>query len=478
MFDKIKTDWVNLSALGAIGVVSIGYVLFDSTFAETHFQFAFLNFPVFISEFLLMFCFFLFVLRILVQSSGFNKWSLLISGYFCFVLFKAFCGYLEWGPHALRNAALMYYPVFAVFGYTFFQKKYFTAWTNTLLVVIILLIFLNKQYYVYYTLSLFILATVLLSRLRNRLVRLCLGGVLLVVMPYIYLCVTARMMILAHLIFAGYIIAMGYFFLTWPHVLKLSIGGVCLVLIGFGMTKFAGTERLRSIFEYKSLIKIYQEFENRIEEQRGDFMLSDIKPGVYNPNDPVEKNYRIDWQKSEGIINRYQKNDDQLVDVIEFNGHNQNELFKANANNAVFRLFIWRDMFTELRKYRPVFGFSFGKPLRSVSLEILNWGKSEWGRDGWVAAHNSFFHMIYRAGMVGIVFIFSILAVLFIMIKGFLRIRSVPGILLCGLILSWFVAANFLIVLEIPYTAIPIWSLYGMTFAYYHSKIHIQPEKV
>jgi len=53
------------------------------------------------------------------------------------------------------------------------------------------------------------------------------------------------------------------------------------------------------------------------------------------------------------------------------------------------------------------------------------------------------------------------------MIKNFLLCRSLTGVLLCGIIVNWFVAANFLLIFELPYTAIPIWTLYGMTFAYF-----------
>ena len=139
-------------------------------------------------------------------------------------------------------------------------------------------------------------------------------------------------------------------------------------------------------------------------------------------------------------------------------------------NNAVFRILIWRDMLRDLAREKPILGFSFGKPLRSISLEILDWGASEWARDGWVEAHNSYLNIIYRAGMIGVLFVWAIFFVLFQMIKRFVQLKSVVGILLCGVIINWFVAANFLLIFELPYTAIPLWSLYGMTFAYCYRK--------
>jgi len=137
--------------------------------------------------------------------------------------------------------------------------------------------------------------------------------------------------------------------------------------------------------------------------------------------------------------------------------------------NTLFRLFIWRDMLIELIREKPILGFNFGKPLRSISLEVLHWGESEWRRDGWIGAHNSYLNMIYKAGIVGLSAILAIFVVLCSMIKKSVQCKSVIGVFLCGIIISWLVAANFLLILELPYTAIPIWTLFGLTYAYVQS---------
>ncbi len=137
-------------------------------------------------------------------------------------------------------------------------------------------------------------------------------------------------------------------------------------------------------------------------------------------------------------------------------------------DNAVFRLFIWRDMLADLKNEKLVLGSDFGKPFRSKSLEILHWGDGDWSRDGWIGAHNSYLEIIYRTGIVGMGLISVLFIVLFRMIRRFVVLKSVTGILLCGIIINWFVAANFLLIFELPYTAIPIWTIYGLTLAYYH----------
>jgi len=176
---------------------------------------------------------------------------------------------------------------------------------------------------------------------------------------------------------------------------------------------------------------------------------------LYNPDPPLNVS-RLGWLK------------EWLEDAPEagVKGETVGRNLEGAYSNAVFRLFIWRDMLTELIREKPILGFHFGKPLRSISLEILRWGESEWSRDRWIAAHNSYLNIIYRAGIIGLFAILGVFVILFEMIKKSIRCRSLIGVLLCGIIINWLVAANFLQILELPYTAIPFWALFGLTYAY------------
>ncbi len=86
--------------------------------------------------------------------------------------------------------------------------------------------------------------------------------------------------------------------------------------------------------------------------------------------------------------------------------------------------------------------------------------------DGWICLHNSYLDLVYRAGIVGILMITAIIAVLIWFTIVSLRKRSLTGILLTGILINWFIAANFLEILEMPYSAIPLWSLLGLICAY------------
>jgi len=123
-------------------------------------------------------------------------------------------------------------------------------------------------------------------------------------------------------------------------------------------------------------------------------------------------------------------------------------------------------MMQELWESRNVFGVGLAHPQRSKSIEILNWAHGEWARDGWITPHNSFLHLIYRAGVLGIGIIVVIFIILRGLIRDFIEKRSVVGVLLSGVIIYGLVAANFLLILELPYYAIPFWTIFGLTMAY------------
>ncbi len=142
---------------------------------------------------------------------------------------------------------------------------------------------------------------------------------------------------------------------------------------------------------------------------------------------------------------------------------------QEERGNMLFRLLLWRDMIEEFLHQSPsgkILGINFGKPQRSISLEIYGQASGEWSRDGWIAPHNSFLHLIYRGGIVGLLVVVGLFSVVGILTRKFVMLKSSTGIWLMSLFVYWMTFSNFLLCLELPYQAIPFWSLLGMTVAY------------
>ena len=556
---KISCFLDNLGLI-CIGLISIGYVLLHKMFAELHLQFFFLDFPIFIGEWLLFFCFVLFSVKCVINKYNPPKWQrYLLIGYFVFIISKTLLGYCHFGPLALRNAALFYYPAFAIFGYSFYRKDFFSAKRRTVLFLTIISIFIFRYFYGYWTFTLAALGFILIRSYPQKLIEYSMVLMLLACIPYSEFFQTARMMIVANVSSGLYLAGTLPFILRVKKEFKLAlmmfIGGVVML----GLFKFADFDAVKSVINFKKITEMFSLYNAKIEamgsyqmaerkevklynpekfrqtqragdvseeqmkteirkilgkhvkETIEDFSFEQLKDGTQKnvveevkkemwvslvgqvkeviqavPVDQIKEEMQLALEQGaiekaptifeEQVENKEEMSSDFIAEVKEEMqlALEQGAIEKAPTDpgeehytaNAVFRLFIWRDMLVELVNAKPILGFSFGKPLRSISLEALDWGADEWARDGWVGAHNSYLHIIYRAGVVGVLLIFSFLIILFKMIKKFILCKSLVGILLCSIIINWFMAANFLLIFELPYTAIPIWTIYGITLAF------------
>lgn len=580
--------------LTTIGLCCLGYVVFIKIFAEQHLQLPFLNFPVFVGEWLLLFCFIVFLVKCTINKQRLHRWQhYLLIAYFYFVILKAFWGYPQWGPLAFRHAALFYYPAFAIFGYAFYRRDFFSVKMCTVLLLLIFSIFITKKFLDYWILTLTALGVILIRSYPSsfKLIKFLMLLVLFSTVPYKYFFATARMMIVANFVTAVYLATMFYAILKVKKGVKLALSLVIMVVVILGLLEFANLGAVKSIVSFKRMAEVFREDDLIVKAQRDRYLWEEsAEVKLFNPDGKIsaltlevvseeKPEDKVEEEIRQVIIKQVQEKIEDLS-LAEFNKESQEryiqewielkELVMAKvekigegevsilagevawpsaeteisavkevkkeapevvveevkekmqqviiekakeeiqtasvdqvdkeippalvakvkeemqsdlereiqqeasakpgphyiSENSVFRLFIWRDMLVDLIKHKPIFGFDFGRPFRSISLEILDWGRGDWGRDGWIGAHNSYLEMIYRAGIVGILLILSFLVILFNMIKKSVLERSMTGILLCGIVINWFAAANFLLILELPYTAIPIWTIYGMTLAY------------
>lgn len=139
--------------------------------------------------------------------------------------------------------------------------------------------------------------------------------------------------------------------------------------------------------------------------------------------------------------------------------------------SILWRLFVWQDMVEDIIREKAFFGLDFGKPIRSASLERLRYvegtGWTLGENVGWLEPHNSYLHIIYRAGLFGIIFILYIFYIFILMSKYFITRKSFVGILLCSALLNYLIMPNFIVFFELPQFIIPFWVMLGITYVYY-----------
>lgn len=210
--------------------------------------------------------------------------------------------------------------------------------------------------------------------------------------------------------------------------------------------------------------------------------LTEIHKNLYKKLNAIDgqKHIRIQERMNNAI------NEEQMGEVIGFQDvvkHFQDNVLDTRdlgtaVNNILFRLYIWEDMVNEIRADRALMGINWGRPQRSESIEMLGWARGEWSRDGWITPHNSFLHIIYRGGIVGVAFLIGLVSLLVYLIRGFIRLKCLPGIFLMTIFVYWMTIANFLVFLEFPYNAIHFWGLLGMTLAFYRDQLKAAEARV
>lgn len=422
-----------------ISSFSLGYILFMRIFAEMHLQFPFFNFPIFVGEILLIVCFILSLF--VIDFKRIEKWYWGVMAFGVFILIKAFYGYSQWGPLAFRHAALFYYPIFILFGALFYRRDVFSEFFKIILISFFLIIFLTRWPMPYWFFTVGSIVFILCLSLKNRKVRYFCLFLLFIFFPYFSLMTASRNILLGNVFGIIFLVIALLAINRMKYRYKIVVGISMVIFVFFVIFKYSFMNVFYSVFDIKGNIKRFETYDRqRIAKQ--DFFkplaLDHIQ--LYNP----EREKTIPQEAKPQI------------------GRN----IEVAYNNSVFRLFIWRDMMSEFFEKKAVLGIDFGWPLRSSSIEILNLGYGEWSRDGWIDAHNSYLTMIYRAGIIGLVFMIFLISLLCCVIRDFIILKSVTGIILCSVFISWFVSANFMPIFEMPYYSIPIWSLFGMTLGY------------
>ncbi len=144
------------------------------------------------------------------------------------------------------------------------------------------------------------------------------------------------------------------------------------------------------------------------------------------------------------------------------------QMENVEANNVRWRLFLWRDMLKELSE-KPLFGWGFGRPFRSPTLEALGWEHG--AKEGWIDPHNSHLNIAYKAGIIGYLVFLLIMVGFFKRAMRFLfHIRGdnktklyIGALLTCSV--NVLVLSFFEVVLEGPYMGSFLWITMGLIVA-------------
>lgn len=449
-------------------------------FAELHIILPGFNIPIFIGELLFIVCFFLALpefLKMLKQSKALLVLLLL---FLLFILVKTSVGFKLWGELALRNSAMFYYVLFSGLAYCFYDKKILgnKILLNIIFFSILFLVFSYDKINHYFFYIYWMLLSVLAIHISRSKIELIIRFLLIAFLIFSYpIFETPRIWLIS------YIFAIGSLILSLFATLKIEKRiKFCLSLIPFILLSvvFIFNPSRKFILNYLAINKIkegYVSVKQKIEQ-------ADLKIGIRKQieivpeqNIPLAKQiistYELVVQKSTQETNQTSSIEKVIVPTptekikqVEIpKGKNH---VKHSLNNILWRVLVWEDMLKELLQNNIIFGVDFGKPFLSIQLKKLGWVQGL--HTGWIEPHNSYIHMLYRGGILALFLIIGIWYGWISILFRFIKRRDIKGLFLCSALSYFLIFANSMVMFELPYFAIPFWSLFGLTLGYCYKK--------
>ena len=282
---KLKR-FVDRIGIGTIGLYCVLSIIFGADFAEMHVQFAFLSFPIFVGEFLMLFLFAWLGFKIYLTQEW-PPYLIFWGAYYIWILVYAYIGYTEWGALTFRNAALFYYVTFALFGYMFFQinlfykKKYIIP-----VLVILVMITMTKCYNNYYWYSVLMINLFLIFKALQQYPWLVIPLFILSHINNMFIPVRAHLigliMSLSYIFFVGTIC-----FVRLPIWKKLGAMFLLLVLMAGALILFSDNNTIKSIVNFNGVRASYAKYDGYIQANLGKYQTGERPYKLYRPNENV-----------------------------------------------------------------------------------------------------------------------------------------------------------------------------------------------
>ena len=452
--------------LRRFGLLLVAAVLFlyswlGSLFAKQCISVSVLPVPLFPGEMVLLLLLVILMLYFIFGKLPLHNWHGLLIIYMLIILVCACIGFQHWGGLAFRHAALYYYPLFAVIVNCFsdpdFFKLKFIRWVLLIMICALMIFGIPSYYYIYPYCLIFCLLAFMLNR--NFII---FGAVLGLIFLYQYqvfngskgVFISAGVSLL-YILLAAVILFnrrktnLRLRLLFWAATMAVVLI-TSFVVLNKGMTKRMAVwgDIQHNSAEYKTDLKTAEAVARDTEQ---------IRQAPYSVIYPINNTAGSSSSPAKAV-KIYSTAQRPAIMLSK-------RTAREDLNNILWRVFVWKDMLGELISQKRVFGFGFGKPFRSKTVEALRWESGE--ETGWIEPHNSYLHIVYRSGILGLVGILFVFFILFRLLSFFVYKNNFLGILLGANLLYWVILANFIVLLELPYFAIPFWSFYGLTYAYY-----------
>ncbi|MBU1121385.1 MAG: hypothetical protein KKF54_01635, partial [Candidatus Omnitrophica bacterium] len=299
---KVMSLIVDGISLSVIGLLVFFYSLYSYRFAVTSLQPSFLNFPVFIGEIVLGVCLTLLIVKYVVNRTPikFNRNIYIGIAFLIFIFIKTAYGYVKWGPLALRNSALFYYFLYAVIGYSIYNRGFLKnrIIQYTLLFLFTAVIILRYNHKTFFFTHI-MLAMVFFSEMKNKTVRNILI-IVFIILGYEGIKITLvggrDIMVSSFIAYAFiFVVLMGGFLcskIKGNHKLAI-VGTFFLITAVIFIWKIHNFDNVKSLSEWGLLLERYKNISQIIEKKESTFEYSNPPVKIYDTTRDRKRNVKV-----------------------------------------------------------------------------------------------------------------------------------------------------------------------------------------
>lgn len=269
-----------------MGFFCYAYTVFGSDFAEWEVKFGFLNFPIFVGEFLLLVTLLLVVVYYFKNPSFLDRIFFICHHFLCFVdLHKSVLGLCFCHPSAFRNAALFLLSVVRSCGYVLLERGLFNRRWRSVIPAFLILNLCFSPVSDYFVPAYWLLSLGFCLFLRPSWMK-WFGITVLVARQFIQ---NSFLWQLIHVIGIAFMTAflIGYlvFGLVKLHWRTKSWAVIIVVVVIMsGLLSFGDHNALRSMVSLTHLHEQYLELDNDIQRRKKYYVPDDLKPQIYYQN--------------------------------------------------------------------------------------------------------------------------------------------------------------------------------------------------
>ncbi|MFH1442237.1 MAG: hypothetical protein ABIH18_09415 [Candidatus Omnitrophota bacterium] len=468
-------------------------VLPENAFAKIHIALPFTNLPLFLGEMLMMAMFIYTVIYFLKRKIMLSKAPLIFFLLAAlFIIIKSITGFRYFGTLAFRNAAMFYYSYIILIAFFNFKdeinmKQYLRYRLRTLVLLYALEALLLLRFNQSYRINMLIVIAVIVCFMID-------SSKLFKLFYFFPLACSVYPLLMQNECRGSYVAFIGAaFFLFIILITSLKQGKIDRKIIAKIVSRVLIAALIifsyTAIFKRSSVITLWTEFKSTVDfgnikseyQQSREMITEKLASNTpkelldeHNKKYPIFRIYNDERDQGRiestfhdlfsGVFKRYSQANkflfsDKEATLLDNSGNTIGFRYFVNYSNIIWRLYIWKDMLQGGFK-SPIWGVPFGKPYRSIQA-ILWLGNDNAEDVGWLEPHNSFIHMFYRGGVIGLTYFFIIYLYLFSSIFRLPRKKLFLLPIFFYLVYMFFLALTN-VAFELPYHAIPFWFFAGI----------------